>query len=171
MVVKYGRRLIYYFHHWHTSPKNVKLQLPQKKTAERTIYSSTRSYQIYRQKTMLRSVLWSETFQLTKMCTGNFHQSAWYQVFTVIVHLRGPLWKCHWEQSRPRNKMLTLVSTREIGLRLLSTIVSLLHKRMNQPPSLLPTKPTYRQFQNTDGTIHGDLDVTGNHDIFTNLNC
>ena len=43
--------------------------------------------------------------------------------FTVKAHLRGPLWKRHWEQLRPRYtasmKMPTLVSTMEIDLRLL----------------------------------------------------
>ena len=52
-----------------------------KETAERTIYSSARSYQIQRWNTMLRSVLWPETYQLPKMGTSHCHQSAWYQVF------------------------------------------------------------------------------------------
>ena len=41
-----------------------------KKPAERTIYCSARSYQIHvRWNTMLRSVLWPETYQLTKTVT------------------------------------------------------------------------------------------------------
>ena len=89
--------------------------------------------------------------------------------FSVKVHSRGPLWKRHWEQLRPRygisedadhgfnygNRTTPTIDN--------TTIVLLLHRRMNQPPSLLPTKPTNRKFQNTEDTTNGDLHETGSH--------
>ena len=81
--------------------------------------------------------------------------------FTVKVHPRGPLWKRHWEQLRPRYGISEDADPGfNYGDRPTPTIDN---SRMSQPPSLLPTKPTNRQFQNTEDTIHGDLDVTGSH--------
>ena len=89
--------------------------------------------------------------KLTKMGAATVTKVHGTRSFTVKVHPRGPLWK--------PLKMPTLVSTMEIGLHL----VLPLHRMMDQPPSPLPTKPTNRRFQNTEGTIHGDLDETGSH--------
>ena len=86
--------------------------------------------------------------------------------FTVKVHPRGPLWKRHWEQLRPRYGSSEDTDPGfNYGDRPTPTIdnSTLLHRRMIQLPSLLPTKPTNRQFQNTENTIHGNLDVTGSH--------
>ena len=52
---------------------------------------------------MLRSVLWPETYQLTKMgIPATVTKVHGTRSFTVKVHPRGPLWKRHWEQLRPR---------------------------------------------------------------------
>ena len=51
---------------------------------------------------MLRSLLWPETYQLTKMGTTTVTKVHGTRSFTVKVLDTGPLWKRHWEQLRSR---------------------------------------------------------------------
>ena len=119
-------KVIRKYHHRHTSPRNVKLQMPvpQRAIRKNHLQFSTfvpdlalehhATYALYCDPRHTNSPRWVPA-TVTKVYGT--------RSFTVKAHLRGPLWKRHWEQLRPRYtasmKMPTLVSTMEIDLRLL----------------------------------------------------
>ena len=166
MVVKYVQRLTLCFHHRHTSPRNVNLQMLQRASRKNNLQFST-----FVPDTALEHHVTLCTVARDIPTHQDGYQPTVTKVhgtrsFTVKVHPRGPLWKRHWEQLRPRYGISEDADPGfNYGDRPTPTIDNSTPapRRMNQPPSLLPTKPTNRQFQNTEDTIHGDLDVTGSH--------